>query len=130
MGFKITKWSPGGKLIFIATILAVVSIFMTWIDIDGVKISGLEQKAYIYLVFYIYPLYKLLRNQPIHNVAGKLSSILAIAFGAMILGSISQNELGETINTGGLGLYLYITASIILNIGTVKYEVAKENLEK
>lgn len=53
------------------------------------------------------------------SLGGKASSIMAIALGASLLGSISMDDLGNTINAGGIGLYIYITASIILNIGTI-----------
>lgn len=126
MQFKFKEWNLGGKLIFISSILAIGSVFMTWIDIDGVEISGLQQKGYIFLVFYVYPMYQLLKNEPMHKIGGKASSLLAIALGASLLGSISMDDAGNTINAGGIGLYIYITASIILNIGTIRYDVIGE----
>ncbi|MGO1470415.1 MAG: hypothetical protein ACTHW2_10380 [Tissierella sp.] len=128
MKFKFKEWSLGGKFIFFSTLLAILSLFMTWVDMKEIKLSGFEQKGYIFLVFYIYPMYKLLKDERMHKIGGKASSILAIALGASLLGSISIDETGNTVNAGGTGLYLYITASILLNIGTIKYLTIKEKI--
>ncbi len=74
------QWNKGGKMIFIATCLAILSLFMTWVDIGFARASGFQQDGYIFLVFFIYPVYKLLREKPMNKVIGLLSSIFSIGF--------------------------------------------------
>lgn len=130
MKIRIKEWEAGGQTIFAAFILAIASLFMTWVDMDGVRSTGLEEKGYLFLIFYIYPMYKLLKNEPMHKIWGKLSSILAIVFVASFLGSVSLDELGNTIDAGGTGLYLFLSSSILLNVGTIRYKVVEEKTTK
>lgn len=126
MNIKFKEWNFGGKLIFISTILAIISLFMNWVDAGILRISGFQQQGYLLLVFYIYPVYKLLKGTKLNKVLGLICSVLAVISSIAFLSSKSVDFFGTNVNAGGAGLYLFIIASILLTIGTVKYKVVTE----
>lgn len=126
MNIKFKEWNFGGKLIFISTILAIISLFMNWVDAGILRISGFQQQGYLLLIFYIYPVYKLLKGTKLNKVLGLICSVLAVISSIAFLSSKSVDFFGTTVNAGGVGLYLFIIASILLTIGTIKYKVVTE----
>lgn len=134
MQIKFNEWNFGGKLIFISTILAILSLFMTWADAGIIRVSGFQQDGYLLLVFYIYPVYRLLKGAEVNKIGGTVSGILAIIFSIAFRNSKNVDFFGETVNAAGTGLYVFIVASILLTIGLIRYEVIetidKESLEK
>ncbi len=126
MNIKFKEWNFGGKLIFISTILAIISLFMNWVDAGILRVSGFQQQGYLLLVFYIYPVYKLLKGTKLNKVLGLICSVLAVISSIAFLSSKSVDFFGTNVNAGGAGLYLFIIASILLTIGTVKYKVVTD----
>ncbi len=125
MTIKFKEWNLGGKLIFISTVIAILSLFMNWVDAGIVRLSGFQQQGYLFLILYIYPVYKLLKGDELGKVSGLLCGILAIISGIAYLGSKSIDFFGTTVNAGGTGIYIFIIASVILTIGVVKYKVTE-----
>lgn len=123
---KFEKWNIGGKLIAISSIVAIISLFMSWVDLGILRASGFQQQGYIFLVFYIYPVFTLLKEKPINKIGGIISSLLAVILTFMFMLSKSVDVFGETVNGAGVGIYLFILASIGLVIGVVKYEAEEE----
>ncbi len=122
MAIKFKEWNLGGKLIFISTVIAILSLFMNWVDAGIVRVSGFQQQGYLFLILYIYPVYKLLKDAELSKVLGLLCSILAVISGIAYLSSKSIDLFGTTVNAGGTGIYIFIIASVILTIGVVKYK--------
>lgn len=130
MKINFSQWNLGGKMIFIATCLAIVSLFMNWVDFGILSASGFQQDGYLFLVLYIYPVYKLLKEKPMKKVAGLISSILAVVTGIMFMLSKSVDMFGTTVNGAGTGLYLFIIASIMLTVGVIKYNTDHVEVNK
>ncbi len=128
MKINFSQWNVGGKMIFIATGLAVLSLFMSWVDLGFVSASGFQQDGYLFLIFYIYPVYKLLRDRPMKRVLGLLSSMLAVVTAIAFLLSKSVDVFGTTVNGAGAGLYLFVIASVLLTVGVFKYAVVEESI--
>ncbi|MDR5659690.1 hypothetical protein RH915_09300 [Serpentinicella sp. ANB-PHB4] len=123
MKINFKAWGLGGKLIFISTCLAVLSMFMTWADVGFLSASGFQQQGYLFLILYIYPVYKLLKEESINKKIGLSCSIVAVVGSILYLGSKSVEVFGQTVNTAGTGLYLFVLTAILLTIGIFKYEV-------
>lgn len=115
------NWNNGGKLIFIGSVLAVLSLFMKWVDAGIISASGFQQQGYLLLVLFVYPLVKLFNGQAMNKVLGLISGGLAIIAGIAFMFSKTVEVFGETINMASTGLYVYIIAAIILTVGIVMY---------
>ena len=65
MKLEWSKWNIGGKIIFVAGCMATVSMFMNWVDIGITTRIGISQGTFLFLAFWIYPIYMLLKNRNI-----------------------------------------------------------------
>ncbi len=117
------NWNVGGKLIFIATVVAVLSMFMKWVALGHLSASGFQKQGYLFLVFYLYPVIQLFRNKPINKIIGIILAVMALVAGiGFMLIETNVELLGQTINVASTGLYVYIISTILLIIGVYKYE--------
>lgn len=121
MKTKISELNIGGKIILISVIVAILSLFMTWVDIRITKLSGFQQKGYLVLILYIYPVYKVLKGRNLNKVVGIICGGIAVIGMIAFLLSKSVNVFGTTVNAASTGMYVNILASVILIIGVVKY---------
>ncbi|MFC5529109.1 hypothetical protein [Cohnella yongneupensis] len=119
---KFSSWDLGGKAIFIATCLAFVSMFFTWVDIGFYSENGFEQESYIMLICFLYPIIKLLRSRSISKIGGYVCAIAGIVCGVAYINWKSGEVLGVSLNAAGNGPYVFIVASAILAFGVFQYD--------
>ncbi|MCK8825864.1 hypothetical protein [Fuchsiella alkaliacetigena] len=116
------EWNIGGKVIVISTCIAFLSLFMTWTDIGIIRASGIESNGYLFLILYIYPFVKVLRNSEMKKILGIISSVLAILGSVFFILSNTIEIMGSFGNVSGGGAYLFLLASVILFFGVIKYK--------
>ncbi len=124
MDFNWEGWNSGGKVIFVAGCVAIVSMLMNWVDVGFLSQSGLSQGSFLFLGLWVYPLLMLFKNQPIERVWGLTCSILSVFFTFVYISSKSANLFGNTINAAGTGAWIFLFASIALIVGVIKYSPA------
>ena len=117
MEFNWKNWSTGQRLIFASSVVAVLSLLLPWADMGLLSVNGFAQQGYLLLIFFIYPLYKLLKSTPIKPLYGFLSSGLAVISSISFALSKTVEVFDTTINLSGSGLVLFIICSIALVIG-------------
>jgi len=116
----------GSKIIFIATILAIVSLFFNWIDAGIVALSGFQQQGYLLLILFIYPFMQVIKLKPVNKVIGLVCSILSIISILIFIMSKTVEIFGTTINVASTGMYLYLVAGILLLIGVIRHSKKEE----
>jgi hypothetical protein len=77
MTFSWSNLNIGGKVILISAVIAIISIFMPWIDTTLSTSNGWQQLAFVLLALYVYPVLQAIRNKPISLIWGSASSICA-----------------------------------------------------
>ena len=125
MKFDWQNWSLGGKVVFVAACVAVVSMFMTWVDIGFASQSGLTQGTFTLLGFWVYPVMRLLKNETINRKWGLVCSIASVVFTLGYISSKTIEIFGETVNAASTGAWLFLLTSIALIVGVVKYDVTE-----
>ena len=78
MKIEWNHWDFGGKTIFLSVIGAILSQFLAWVDIGIASQNGFEQGAFLMLVFYAYPVWKLLRGGAFIRWLSVILSVLSI----------------------------------------------------
>ncbi|MFC1772606.1 PDZ domain-containing protein [Pseudomonadota bacterium] len=121
MRFDWDNWGAGGKTIFIAACVAILSMFMNWVDIGITTRIGISQQAFLLLGFWIYPVVMLFNNKPINLAWGLLCSALSFVATAIYIASKTIELFGETTNVAAVGAWVFIGASAALGAGVVKY---------
>lgn len=124
------EYNNGEKVVLASTIVAILSMFFKWVDIGFLSENGFQQQGFLFLVLYIFPVYKILSNK---NLKGSITIILGVI--ASILGFIyvvskDISVMGESFNAAGSGIYIFILASIGLVVGGVMINKEGANLSK
>ncbi len=117
MEFSWKNWSTGQRLIFASSAVAVLSLLLPWADMGLLSVNGFAQQGYLLLIFFIYPLYKLLKSTPIKPLYGFISSGLAVISSISFALSKTVEVFDTTVNLSGSGLVLFIICSIALVVG-------------
>ncbi len=114
-------WNFGGKLIFISTVIAILSLLLPWIGGDAEPDMGFGQGASVFLVAYIYPFFVLAQDKKMNNVVGFASSLLAIILPGIFLYYMSREMRLPMPEIISYGLLIFLVAGILLVIGVSKY---------
>lgn len=122
MAFSWSNTNVGGKIILISSIIALISIFMPWVDMVIKTSSGWQQLAFVLLALYVYPVLQVLKNKSISLIWGSAVSILAAV--AAVAFMQYKTILVEKIDLcfAGQGTYLFFVTSVFLFIGVLKYK--------
>lgn len=121
MSFKFSEWDIGGKSVFIAACLAIVSLFFKWVDLGFYSENGFEQQAFLFLLCFVYPVIRLLQGKSMNRIGGYISAIAGIVCGIAYINWKSDELFGVQIQAAGTGPYVFIVASVILGFGVYKY---------
>lgn len=117
MNFK--QLSLGKKIILITTVIALISLFLPWVELGILSASSFQQGGYLFLIAFIYPVYCVLKNTYINKVGGLVCGIVALIASIAYISSKSDEIFGTAINVAGSGAYLFLISTIGLIIGVV-----------
>lgn len=117
MNFK--QLSLGKKIILITTVIALISLFLPWVELGILSASDFQQGGYLFLIAFIYPVYCVLKNTYINKVGGLVCGIVALIASIAYISSKSDEIFGTAINVAGSGAYLFLISTIGLIIGIV-----------
>ena len=113
------EWNTGEKVIFIASIIAALSMLLPWVDIANT--NGITSGGIILLAAFIYPMLRILKSEEINKkiaLAGSIISILWTIYWIFVQNSIQL--MGQSVNVSGSGLYIFLIASFALAFGVWK----------
>ncbi|MEK3732310.1 MULTISPECIES: hypothetical protein [Paenibacillus] len=117
MKLRFNEWDLGGKFIFIASGIALISLFFNWLDIGIATENGFAQGGVFFFLCFIYPLVQVLRDKPLNKLVGYILALLAVIFTAMFVNSKTVDFFGETVRGAGAGPYLFMVACGLLTFG-------------
>lgn len=123
MHYNWNTLSFGGKLITVSTIIAIISIFLPWLDMVRFSYNGFQELAVVLLMFYIYPMYKTLKNQTISLPIGVANAVAAAAASVGYMEWKTIPFEGVDLCFAGHGTYIFFFTSVFLLIGILKYRV-------
>lgn len=116
------KRNKGSIVILAAAALAAISMFMKWVDIGFVYQTGLQQGAFIFLAFWIYPAVIAIKQAAIARLWGVLCAAASIVATIAYIASKSVDFFGEELLLAGTGAWLHLLVSFVLLIGVLVYK--------
>lgn len=125
MTFSWSNTNLGAKAILVASLIAIISIFLPWVDLVIRHTNGFQEFAFILLAFFVYPVLSVIKNKPISLVWGSASSILAAVAAVAFMEWKTIPYQGVNLCFAGQGTYLFFVASVILFAGVLKYKASK-----
>lgn len=112
------EWNAGEKVIFVASIIAALSMLLPWNDVGIASRNGIMTGGIILLAAFIYPTLKILKSEEINKkiaLAGSIISILWTIYWIFVQNSMQL--MGQSVNVSGSGLYIFLIASFALAFG-------------
>lgn len=128
MKFDWNNWNTGGRIIFVASCAAVVSMFMNWVDIGIASQTGLSSGTVLLLGLYIYPVLKLFKNEPIHKTGGIACAAISVACAIFYINAQSIGFFGHSVNAAAGGAWLFLIASGGLVAGVIQYKTLAQGV--
>lgn len=122
MTFSWANTNLGGKAILISALIAIISIFLPWVDLVIRHTNGFQELTFVLLAFFVYPVLSVIKNKPISLVWGSASSILAALSAVAYMEWKTIPYEGVDLCFAGQGTYLFFVASVILFAGVLKYK--------
>ncbi len=118
--FNFNQWNLGGKLIFVAALLAIISQVLPWIK-GRTDTLGYQQGASIFLALYLYPFFALSMDKTMNKIAGYLFGCLIIILPAYFLYYMSGEMAAPILEITGAGIILFMFSGFLLIAGIYDY---------
>lgn len=125
MTFSWSNTNIGGKAILISSLIAIISIFLPWVDLVIRHTNGFQELTFVLLAFFVYPTLQVIKNNPISLLLGSASSILAAVAAVAFMEWKTIPYQGVNLCFAGQGAYLFFVASVILFAGVLKYKASE-----
>lgn len=122
MTFSWSNTNIGAKAILIASLIAIISIFLPWVDLVTRYTNGFQELSFVLLAFFVYPVLQVIKNKPISLVWGSATSIAAAVCAVAFMEWKTILFEGVDLCLAGQGTYLFFVASVVLFAGVLKYK--------
>ena len=130
MTFSWSNTNLGGKAILISALIAIISIFLPWVDLVIRHPNGFEELTFVLLTFFVYPVFSVIKNQSISLIWGSVFSILAAVSAVAYMEWKTIPFEGVNLCFAGQGTYLFFVASVILFAGVLKYKASEVEINE
>ena len=121
MAFDWKTLSSNRQIILGSFGISLFSLFLPWVDIQLITLSGFQQQGYLFLICFIYPLYCILsakeHNALVSLALGVFTIILTIWF---INSKSVEIYEGESVNVAGSGLWLFALCTFAFTFACFK----------
>tara|TARA_B000000557_G_C20688401_1_gene406232 strand:+ start:313 stop:723 length:411 start_codon:yes stop_codon:yes gene_type:complete len=121
MNFDWKSFRMNEQIILGSFAIAVLSMFLPWVNLEIMTLNGFQQQGYIFLVALIYPVIFILRGVKYNSL---IALILAVITVILTIWFISTKSLelydGQSVNVSGSGLWLFLICIIAFTFSLYK----------
>jgi len=122
MVFSWSNTNLGGKVILVSAVIAIISMFLPWVDMVIHYTTGWQEYAFVLLLLYVYPVVQTVRNKSISLVFGSACSIIAAGAAVAFMEYKTIPFEGVDLCFAGQGTYLFFVTSVFFFAGVLKYK--------
>jgi len=118
------NYKGSGEIIILASFLiAIISLFMPWIEMGVISASGWSCRGYVFLLPFVYPVIGVFNAKVFNKIAGVICGLIALIVSIWYIADKHYNDdfFGKG-NASAIGLYLFAATTIGLIIGAIKYK--------
>lgn len=105
----------GEKLIIIASVISLVSLFMPWAHKIFDNRNAFYEGEFLLFIPYLYPLIVVFRGKVINKIIGSIAAIIPIVLVILLLIVYT----GDRYQTPLIGMYIFLISSILLLVGVI-----------
>ncbi|KGR78760.1 hypothetical protein [Ureibacillus manganicus] len=111
------NWSLSKKVIIGSFLLAIISLFLKWVDLGIVSVDGFQQQGWLFLLIFIYPLISTYQGKPVNKIGGYVLSLIGILGVILFIMSKTETFFGVTVNAASTGMYVMLISFVGLAAG-------------
>nr|WP_106780294.1 hypothetical protein [Lysinibacillus timonensis] len=112
-----TNWALSKKVVLVSLLIAIISLFFTWVDAGFFSVNGFQQQGWIFLVLFIYPAMCAFKGKQINKIGGFVLSLIGIIGMIAYIMSKTADVFGESINLASTGMYVMLISFVVLAVG-------------
>ncbi|MFY3790471.1 hypothetical protein ACOQFO_01935 [Ureibacillus sp. MALMAid1270] len=109
------NWALSKKVIVGSFVLAIISLFLKWVDLGFLSVNGFQQQGWLFLLIFIYPLICVFQGKAINKVGGYVLALIGIV--GMILFIMSKTDDLFGVNFASTGMYVMLISFVGLAVG-------------
>ena len=80
MAFDWKNFSLNQQIILGSFGVAILSMFLPWVDMEIITLNGFQQQGYIFLVCFVYPLYCILSEKDHNTLVSLALGVITVIF--------------------------------------------------
>lgn len=115
------NWNSGGWITALSAAVAVLSLFLPWVNMVLVSSNGLASGGIFALVLYAYPVWIVITNRDLNKAAGVICGIAAALYAVLFIQHQMIDVFGYGANFSAIGVYVFLVASLGLAAGAAMY---------
>lgn len=121
MAFDWKTLSANKQIILGSFVISLFSLFLPWVDIQLITLSGFQQQGYFFLICFIYPLYCILSSKEHNTLVSLALGVLTVILTIWFINSKSvEIYKGESVNVAGSGLWLFALCTFAFTFACFK----------
>lgn len=117
---NLSKFTNSQKIILAGVVIAIVSLFMPWVETGVFSANGFQQEGYICLACFAYPTIMIFQQKNYNKKVSIIVLAIGLVFMLYFLGSKSLDLFGESVNCASTGIYVMIVGLIVSLVGVIK----------
>lgn len=100
-------------------IIAVLSLFMTWVDVGIAKANGFQQQGYFWILTFVYPTIQIIRKQNYNKIAAIVPLVLGVLSMIYFISTKNTTVYGIKLHCARAGMYIMTCAIIVSLVASI-----------
>ena len=107
-------------IVFLAgAVLAILSLFMTWVDVGIVTSNGFQQQGYLLIALFVYPIVQIIRKQEYNKIGAIAPLGLGLIFMIYFISTKNTTVYGIKVHCAKSGMYIMLIAILVSLVASV-----------
>ena len=119
MRFNFKELNPGAKISLIAIGLAIISLFLPWMDFQGRNQNAFLEGEFIIILPLLYPLVILLLRKTLRVFPGVLAVVVSLLTGSVLLNIYIMDRNSDP----AYGIFVFLVAVLGALYGLVRWSL-------
>lgn len=107
------------KIFLVSAGVAIISLFLPWVDLGFVSVNGFQQQGYLFLAGFAYTVVTIVTNKDRNKLVSLMIAIVTLLAIFAFRSSKTQNLFGKSVNFATTGVYIMILAAIGNLVGAI-----------
>lgn len=110
---------PLDIMFLVGAIVAVLSLFMTWVDVGIAKANGFQQQGYFWILTFVYPTVQIIRKQNYNKIVAIVPLVLGVLSMIYFISTKNTTVYGIKLHCARAGMYIMTCAIIVSLVASI-----------